>query len=118
MNGHGRGGTHLEDPGSNDVTENPSAFKPGSISQQDTDTIISKANKILGIITNVGVVISVITTLILGIKFMMGSVQEKAEYKKSMMPYLIGVVFLLSTSIIVKIIANLVLGTDLSKNSL
>lgn len=100
------------------MTENPSAFKPGSISQEDTDTIISKANRILGVITTVGVVVSVITTLILGIKFMMGSVQEKADYKKSMVPYLIGVILLFSTSIIVKIIASLVLGTDVSKSSL
>ena len=32
--------------------------------------------------------------MILGIKYMLGSVEEKASYKKSMMPYLIGSVLI------------------------
>lgn len=111
-------GSSIEDKHSNDVTEHPSAFKPNGMQQEDADTIIAKVSGILGAITTVGVVVSVITILLLGIKFMMGSVQEKAEYKKSMLPYLIGVIFLFNTSIIVKIIANLVLQTDLSKDLL
>ena len=38
---------------------------------------------------------------------MIGSVEEKAEYKKSMIPYIIGVFLLLATSTIVGIIARL-----------
>ena len=32
--------------------------------------------------------------MVLGIKYMMGSAEEKAEYKKTMIPYLIGAVLL------------------------
>ena len=38
---------------------------------------------------------------------MFGSVEEKADYKKSMIPYIIGIVLLLSISGIVALIANL-----------
>ena len=37
-----------------------------------------------------GVAFSVIIGAILGIKFMIGSVEEKAELKEMMMPYILG----------------------------
>ena len=40
--------------------------------------------------------VSVITLVVLGIKYMVGSIEERAEYKKSMIPYLIGA-FLIGT---------------------
>ena len=52
--------------------------------QQDVTDI---GNKIIGVITTVGVVVAVIILLILGIKYMLGSASEKAEYKKTMIPY-------------------------------
>ena len=32
--------------------------------------------------------------MVIGIKYMMGSAEEKAEYKKTMLPYLIGAIIL------------------------
>ena len=87
--------------------DNPDKYKPGDISTTDSDEIVNKVNSILNAITVIGIVISVITLTILGIKYMIGSVEEKAEYKKSMIPYIIGVVFLLATSTAVKLIAKL-----------
>lgn len=91
--------------------DNPGGYKPGGISSTDSDKIVAKANPILGTITVVGIVVSAITLTILGIKYMIGSVEEKAEYKKSMIPYIIGVFLLLATSTIVGIIARLTQGT-------
>lgn len=48
--------------------------------------------KILGIVQTVGVVLSVVILSILGIKYMMGSAEEKAEYKKTFIPYIVGAV--------------------------
>lgn len=87
--------------------DKPGDYKPGSIDPGDTTQIVSKANKILGAITVIGIIASVATLTILGIKYMLGSVEEKAEYKKSMIPYIIGVFLLLATSTIVGIIARL-----------
>lgn len=87
--------------------DNPDRYKPGDPGG-DIDVITDKANTIIGTIVTVGVIISVVTMGTLGIKYMLGSASEKAEYKKSMIPYLIGAVLLFSTSIIVNIIARIV----------
>ena len=85
--------------------DNPGNYKPGGISSTDSDKIVNKVNPILGTITVIGIVISAITLTVLGIKYMIGSVE--AEYKKSMIPYIIGVVLLLAASTAVGLIAKL-----------
>ena len=63
--------------------------------------------ELLATIVVIGVITAVITLIILGVKFMFGSVEERADYKKSMIPYIIGIVLLLSISGIVALIAKL-----------
>ena len=53
-------------------------------------------------ITSVGVAVSVVALAAIGIKYMLGSAEEKAEYKKSMMPYLIGALLVFGASGIAK----------------
>ena len=50
----------------------------------------TKANKVFTIIKATGTVISVIMVTAIGIKFLLGSAEEKADYKKSLIPYIIG----------------------------
>ena len=63
--------------------------------------------QIVGIIQVVGIVIAVVILLVLGIKYMTGSAQEKAEYKKTMIPYIIGAILIFAASTIVNVIFNL-----------
>lgn len=90
---------------SSNPIDNPDSFKPSGAG--DATKVVSKANTILGVVTTIGVITAVVTLIILGIKYMFGSVEEKADYKKSMIPYIIGIVLLLSISGIVALIANL-----------
>lgn len=53
-------------------------------------------NQVLGIIQVVGTLISVGTLMVIGIRYMTGSLEEKASYKKSMLPYVIGSILLFS----------------------
>lgn len=77
---------------------NPSALTPDYTG--DTGTITDIGQKILGIIRNIAAVLLVVLLAVLGLKFMMGSTEEKAEYKKSFLPLIIGtVIVLLATSI-------------------
>ena len=87
-----------------DPIENPDGFRPGSPDDSDIKPITDKVKPVINAISISGVIISVITLTILGIKYMIGSVEEKAEYKTSMMPYLIGCVLLFSGSAIIGII--------------
>lgn len=54
--------------------------------------------KIIQIASTIGSIVSVIVIIVLGIKYMMGSVEEKAEYKKSLLPYIIGAAFVFAAS--------------------
>lgn len=63
--------------------------------------------RIVNIIQIVGVVIAVIIILVIGIKYVIGSAEEKAEYKKTMIPYLVGAVLIFGGTSIVKVIYSL-----------
>ena len=65
------------------------------------------AKTIITIIRVIGVVVTVITLLILGIKYMTASVSERADYKKSMIPYLIGVFIFFALSQLIPIIMEM-----------
>ena len=70
-------------------------------------SVANIGGQIAGILTTVGMVVAVIVLLVLGIKYMMGSASEKAEYKKTMIPYIVGAILILGASAIVKIIFNI-----------
>ena len=62
---------------------------------------------ILSVIQIVGVIVAVISISILGIKYMTGSVEEKADYKKSMIPFLVGTVLIVAVGTIIRIVNDL-----------
>lgn len=69
---------------------------------------VSRVNVIVGVIRNIGVILSVIILIIIGIKYMLGSVEEKADYKKSLLPYVIGAFLVFSISLLPQLIYNFV----------
>ena len=73
-----------------------------------SDLFKDKIEKVLGFIKNLGIVISVVVLIIIGIKYMLGSVEEKADYKKTMMPYIYGTLFLFAGSFIPQLIYEIV----------
>ncbi len=83
-----------------------SYYQPSSMDQASgAETIKSIGNTIIGIIQIIGTIISVLVLAILGIKYMIGSAEERAEYKKSMKPYLIGAVMVFAITNFLGIIA-------------
>lgn len=70
--------------------------------------MVAKANEIIGLVQMIGTITSVLALIIIGIKYMVGSVEEKAEYKKTMKPYLIGAVMVFSITNIIFVIEKLV----------
>lgn len=59
---------------------------------------------LMAVIQAAGVVIAVIILMVLGIKYMMGSAEEKAEYKKTMVPYLVGAILIFAASTIANVV--------------
>lgn len=91
-----------------DPRDNPSAYDPGDMS--GADKVADIGNRIIGIIQFIGSFASVIVLIILGIKYMTGSLEERAEYKKTMMPYVIGSVLVFSITNILGIINSITDG--------
>ncbi len=82
---------------------------PSSVTATTTeadDDIKDFGGKILSAVTTTGVVLSVIVLSVLGIKYMLGSAEEKAEYKKTLMPYIIGAALIFGASTIATIVYN------------
>lgn len=67
---------------------------PNSLVGKATDSFDDVGNAIIGALKAIGTIISVAILVVLGIKYMMGSAEEKAEYKKTMIPYLIGAILI------------------------
>jgi type IV secretory pathway VirB2 component (pilin) len=85
-------------------------FTPGDLTGStsvNTNGIKDLGNNIVGVVRVVGVLVAVIILLILGIKYMMGSAEEKADYKKSMIPYLVGAVLVFAASTIAGVVYDM-----------
>ena len=65
---------------------------------------------IIGILQTAGVVVAVIILIVLGIKYMMGSTAEKAEYKKTLMPYFIGAILIFGAVAVSEVIIGIATG--------
>ena len=89
---------------------NPDDYDPGSFKDafKDSEKITNMGSTIITVIRVIGIIVTVVVLMVLGIKYMTGSVQEKADYKKSMLPYLIGVFIFFSLSQIIPVIIDLV----------
>lgn len=62
---------------------------------------------IVHIVSLVGSGISIIALIVLGIKYMAGSLEDRAEYKKTLLPYIIGAIILFGGSLVPSIIYNI-----------
>lgn len=78
------------------------AIDPKDIKGQAAETgqIQKIGGQIVTIVSVIGSIAAVIVLVVLGLKYMMGSAEEKAEYKKTLMPYVIGATLVFAASAI------------------
>lgn len=88
--------------------ENPDYYKPSDNNTSDNTKFIGIGNAILGAIRAIGTFISVITLITLGIRYMLASTQDKALYKETMIPYIIGAILVFAIPNIIGVIYDLV----------
>lgn len=81
----------------------PNEIKP-STNAAGVNEIKSLGGNIMAVVQTAGVVIAVVIVAVLGIKYMMGSASEKAEYKKTMIPYIVGAVLIFGASTIANVV--------------
>ena len=88
---------------------NPNDYIPNSLTEVQGATQFQQlANKIIGMVQIVGSVTSVVALIAIGIKYILGSVEEKAEYKETLKPYVIGAIMVFGITNILALIQNLV----------
>ena len=81
-------------------------FKSVNQGVTSTEGFIGGINTIIGLIQVAGTGILVIMITFLGIKYIMASIEEKAEIKKTALPIVIGAVLLFGALEIVKAISD------------
>lgn len=85
---------------------NPSDYEPSNESSSDVSVLTDKAGVILGAIRNISAIVSVIALMIIGVKYIIGSAEEKANYKATMIPYIIGCLMAVAGTTLVSFIYN------------
>lgn len=78
--------------------------KPGDFIGKGTDvtggSLTTIGQNIITTIRNAAMIVSVVVLMILGVKYMAGSAEEKASYKKTMMPYVIGAILVFGAAFV------------------
>lgn len=86
---------------------NPDNYAPDSTtSVTGGDRVLNIGNIVVGVVQTVASIVSVGVLIVIGIKYMMGSVEEKAEYKKSLLPYAIGAILTFGITNILAIVID------------
>lgn len=65
------------------------------------------SDTLYNILLVVGIIAAIIVGLIMGIKFIMGSIEEKAEIKTMLIPYIIGCVVVFGAFTIWKVVVDI-----------
>ena len=73
---------------------------------RSTSEVATIGRKILGAIRIVGTIIAVAMLMVLGIKYMLGSAEQKAEYKKTLFPYVVGAILIFGATNLADVIYN------------
>ncbi len=82
-------------------------YAPGN-DAMDLPRVAAIAGTVLNVVQVIGIIIAVGCISIVGIQYMVGSVEQKAEYKKTMTAMIVGAILLVSTTTIVKVIYSTV----------
>ena len=89
---------------------NTSFYEPGEMSQKDSEKTGEITGDILAVIRTIGIIASVVVLTIIGLKYIFSSVEEKAEYKQTIAPYVIGCVLLVSATTVPSMVYNISQG--------
>lgn len=91
-------------------SDNPIEFWKPTDSNVDQTEIEDRANVITTVIRNIGLVVSVLSLMIIGIREMFSSAEEKSIIKQSMPGYILGAIMIGAITMLPSIIYNVVKG--------
>ena len=80
----------------------------GKETDMNSENFTNKVGTILGAVKLIGTILSVGTIMVVGIKYMTTSVEQKAEYKKTFVTFIIGAFLLFTVTFLPSFIYDLV----------
>lgn len=83
--------------------DDPDFYKPDE-NLGETTIFSEMVSSVLGVISVIGIFVAVAGIMIIGIKTIFGSVEEKADYKKKILPFIIGAIILFVPATAVRLI--------------
>lgn len=92
------------------IEEGKSFIDTGKVKADDKikqDNLQKMSNTLYNILLVTGILIALIVGMILGIKFIMGGIEEKAEIKTMIIPYIVGCVVVFGAFTIWKIVVDI-----------
>lgn len=92
---------------SNVVLADPISAMEGYNSGSGNSTLSNVGSKLYGIILIVGSAVAFITLAVMAIRFMTAAPDEKAEIKKNMIGFVVGVLILICTLTILRILQTI-----------
>lgn len=79
-----------------------------NINASQSQQLSSLGGKVLSALQVIGFIAGAVILVVLGLKYMMGSLEEKAEYKKTMIPYLVGAIIVIAAPTLAKGIFSMI----------
>lgn len=77
-----------------------------NVSKDNGTALDSNINKVSATVINwiwaISIIISIIVLMVIGIQYIIGGTQAKADYKKSLIPVVVGIVLIVFATTIVK----------------
>lgn len=64
----------------------------------------SIAGTIINWIWGISIIVSIIVLMIIGVQFIVGGAQQKADYKKSLIPVVVGIIIVVFSTTLVKFV--------------
>ena len=92
------------------ITEGKGFIQKGQSGAEEkigSDNLKNMSDTIYNILLVAGIVIAIIVGLIMGIKFVMGGIEEKAEIKAMLIPYIIGCIVVFGAFAIWKAVVDI-----------
>lgn len=95
--------------GVSDINDIVNGWNPKNALGND-EKLIQRVSVIASLIRTIGILVSIGTLMLMGIKYMLSSVEERARYKETMIPWTIGAVLVFAMTTIPSLLFEIANG--------
>ena len=92
------------------ISDSDSFVNLGTDEKVTTSNLKAFSRNIYNILLTLGIAVAVISGIIIGIKYMLGSAEEKADIKGLLIPYIVGCVIIFGSFAIWKLVVTILQG--------